>query len=248
VTCLEVRDRLTESSLGVLSRTDAREVERHLEWCPGCRKEASELLDGATAVALSLPPAEPPSSLEGRIVERFRMATGRTPTPSRTRLLVLVAAALTAGFLALGSLGWAVAQRGRAQSLEQLVTEARKQNKDLLEVISGFKGAGRTLTATLQAPGNARGFGTAIIFSAPKEGFVLVDIPVPPASKGPFVLQLVDGRKAIDAGQLNPAAVDRLVLLKWFTDVNLGGVVTVTVIDQSTGAVALTGALQPYTG
>jgi putative zinc finger protein len=248
VTCLEVRDRLTESSLGVLSRTDAREVERHLDGCPGCRKEASQLLAGAAAVALSLPPAEPPSSLEGRIVERFRIAAGRAPAPSRRRLLVLVAAALTAGFLALGSLGWAVAQRGRVQSMEDLVREARKQNKDFLQVISRFEGSGHILTATLQAPGKARGFGTAIVFSAPKEGFVLIDIPVPPASEGPFVLQLVDGRKAIDAGQLNPAAVDRLVLLKWFTDVNLGGVVTVTVIDQSTGAVALTGTLQPYTG
>lgn len=253
MTCIEVRDRLTEHALGVLSRTDAREVERHLEWCPGCRKEASELSEGATAVAVSLPPAQPSSSLEGRIVERFRIAAGRTPAPSRARLWVLVAATLTAAFLAMGSFGWAMAQRGRAQSLEQLVTEAQQRNRDFSRLIADLSQRGRTLTATLMPPADGLGFGTVIIFSADRsDDFVIVDIPIVPRGEGPFLVQLVDGRQVIGAGQLSLAASAppdrRLVLLKWFSDQNLGGVVTVNVVDSRTNAVVLTGPLQPYSG
>jgi hypothetical protein len=196
--------------------------------------------------------SNPPSSLEGRIVERFRMSTGKAPAPPRGRLWVLAAATLTAALLAAGSLGWAVAQHGKAQTLEQLVTEARKDNKDLVTLLNAFQGSGRTFTATLTSPSRGQGFGQAILFSAPKEGFVLVDIPVLPASSGPFVLQLV-GAGAIDGGQLNGDG--RLVALKWFTEDNLGSdikdlgrVRTVSVIDQSTGAVVLTGTVLPYTG
>jgi hypothetical protein len=246
VTCLEVRDRLTEHSIGVLSKADAREVERHLEWCPGCRKEASELFEGAASMALALPVSQPPTSLEGRIVERFRMAAGRAPVPTRGRLWVLVAATLTAVFLAVGSLGWAIAQRGKAQSLEESFNEALKKNENLATLVSSFRGSGRTLTATLLAPSGDRGFGQAIVFSAPKEGFVLVDIPVLPAHGGPFSLQLV-GKGVIDAGQVNPTHSGHPVVLKWFTDQPLGKMTTVTVIDESTGAVVLTGKLIPYT-
>src|SRR6185503_11039295 len=100
MTCMEVRERLTEHAVGVLSKPDAREVERHLEWCAGCRKEASELFDGAASMAFALPMSNPPSSLEGRIVERFRMSTGKAPAPPRGRLWVLAAATLTAALLA----------------------------------------------------------------------------------------------------------------------------------------------------
>jgi hypothetical protein len=243
VTCLEVRDRLPEHSLGVLPKTDAREVERHLDWCPGCRKEASELVEGASSMGLALPVSSPTSSLEGRIVERFRMASGRTSPPSRGRLRVLVAATMAAAFLALGSLGWAVSQQGKAQTTEELLSEAQQQNNALLTLIDTFKSSGRTHTATLMAPSGGRGFGQAIVFSAPGNGYVLVDIPVLPQSPGPFKLQLV-GSAVIDGGQLNGG--DHVVALKWFTDKNLSKVTTVTVIDESTGAVALTGKVQPY--
>jgi anti-sigma factor RsiW len=244
VTCLEVRDRLTEHAIGVLSKTDAREVERHLEWCPGCRKEASELFEGAASMALALPVAQPPSSLEGRIVERFRMATGRTPVPHRGRLRFLVSATLAAAIALSGTTGWLIANQG-AQTLHEKVTEAVEKNEALATLVNSFRGSGRTLTATLSAPPGARGFGQAIVFSAPKEGFVLVDIPVLPESGGPFALQLV-GKGVIDAGQVNPSG-HHPVVLRWFTDEPLGKMTTVTVIDQSTGAVVLTGKLKPYT-
>jgi hypothetical protein len=246
VTCIEIRERLTEHSLGVLPKPDAREVERHLEWCTGCRKEASELLEGAASMALALPVVKPSSALEGRILERFRMATGRVPMPHRGRVRVLVAATMTAVFLAVGSLGWAISQQHNVQTLHEQVTDAVTKNNDLLILLSIFRGNGRTSTATLSSPSGGQGFGQAIVFTAPTEGFLLVDIAVLPKNAGPFTVQLV-GNGVIDAGQLNLATSDRPVLLKWFTDEPLGRMSTVTVIDRSTGVVVLTGKIKAYT-
>jgi hypothetical protein len=244
VTCLEVRDRLTEHSLGVLSKADAREVERHLEWCAGCRKEASELLEGAASMALVLPAADPPTSLEGRILERFRMATGRTPVPHRGRLRALLVAAMIAAIAVSGTTGWAIANKG-TQTLHEKVDDALTKQQDFARLLDSFKGNGRIFTGALMAPSGDLGFGQAIVFSAPTEGFVLVDIPVLPEGGGPFTLQLV-GNGVIDAGRVNLTSGDHPVVLKWFTDEPLGKMTTVTVIDQSTGAVVLTGKLVPY--
>ena len=57
MTCLQVRDRLTDFALGLLTTPEATEVERHLAWCPGCRREAAELHEGAVQMALALPPS-----------------------------------------------------------------------------------------------------------------------------------------------------------------------------------------------
>jgi hypothetical protein len=244
MTCLEVRDRLTEHSLGVLSKADAREVERHLEWCAGCRKEASELLEGASSMALALPLVDPSTSLEGRIVERFRMATGRTPVPHRGRLRVLLVAAMIAAIAVSGTTGWVIANKG-TQTLHEKVDEALTKQQDFARLLNSFKGNGRIFTGALMAPSGDLGFGQAIVFSAPTEGFVLVDIPVLPEGRGPFTLQLV-GNGVIDAGQVNLTSGDHPVVLKWFTDEPLSKMTTVTVIDQSTGAVVLTGKLVPY--
>jgi Putative zinc-finger len=244
VTCMEIRDRLSEHALGVLSKPDAREVERHLEWCAGCRKEASELFEGAVSMALALPPAEPASALEGRILERFRMATGRTPVPHRGRMRVLVAATLAAAIAVSGSTGWLIAKKG-SQTLREKVDEVVTKNKDLASLVNSIKGSGQTSTATLNSPSRERGFGQAIVFSAPDEGFLLVDIPVLPTRAGPFTVQLV-GRGVIDAGQLNLSSSDHPVLLRWFKDEPLSKMSTVTVIDRSTGAVVLTGKIKPY--
>src|SRR5205823_1817806 len=121
VSCLDVRERLPEFALGVLPATQARDVERHLEWCTGCRKEAGQLQQGLELVAQSVPLADPPAALEERIVAR--MAVGRELPPrarrrARRAMLSLGAAALVAGFLAFGAIGWGVAERLRVQDLQ----------------------------------------------------------------------------------------------------------------------------------
>ena len=46
--CTEVRDLLAELALGALTHDEAHRVERHVETCPGCRKELAERRTVAT--------------------------------------------------------------------------------------------------------------------------------------------------------------------------------------------------------
>src|SRR5438876_11959284 len=103
MTCAEVRESLSEFSLGLLPGDDLREVERHLEWCAGCRRESAELAEGVASVALSLPVAEPPGSLEERVVAEVMTAAGRGRSPRRRGARVLAVAALAAAIMALSA-------------------------------------------------------------------------------------------------------------------------------------------------
>jgi hypothetical protein len=245
VTCLEVRDRLTEHVLGVLSRPAAHEVDRHLQRCAGCRKEASELSEGAATMALSLPPAVVPPHLGDRIVDRFRMAARQVPVPSHGRLRVLAAAALAAALLAMGSMGWAIAERNHAQTLEKTVNEKVRQVHSLAEAIASFRGSGQTFQASLLPRRGGEGNGSAAIFSAPgANDIVFVDIVLPEGQTGPFVVQLVDEEKAINVGKLRKT-IEGDWLMYTFSAQDLSHVVSVTVLDRS-GGLVLTGTVRPF--
>jgi len=247
VTCIEVRDRLTEHALGVLPRADAHEVERHIERCAGCRKESSALVEGAAAMAFSLPLASPPPSLEDRLVDRFRVASRQVPPPTHGRLKVLAAAALAAALLALGATGWAIAENRHAQTLSVAVKEKDRQVRSLAEAIASFKGSGKTFQATLIPRRGGHGSGSAAIFSAPRTNdIVFVDIVLPDDATGPFVVQLVDGEKAINVGRLQKT-LEGDWLMYAFSAQDLSHVVTITVLDRS-GGLVLTGTARPYAG
>ncbi len=55
-------------ALAALPAPPAREFERHLSRCATCRADADVLADVASALALALPPVEPPPELRERIV------------------------------------------------------------------------------------------------------------------------------------------------------------------------------------
>ncbi|MFB3739371.1 MAG: anti-sigma factor, partial [Candidatus Velamenicoccus archaeovorus] len=74
MSCLEVREQLPEFAVGVLPPAERAEVERHLAWCAGCRKEAGELGAAAATFAFTLPQTEPPAGLADRIVAAIRRA------------------------------------------------------------------------------------------------------------------------------------------------------------------------------
>lgn len=248
MTCLEVRDRLTEHALGVLPRADGREVERHLETCAGCRKESAELVEGAATMALSLPAARPPVFLEDRVVDRFRVATRQAPQPSGRRLRVLAAAALAAALLAVGSMGWAIAERNHAQTLKETVAAKNAQVRHLAEAIASFEGRGRTLQASLSPRVGVQGGGSALIFTAPGvNDLIFVDIVLAQETTGPYMVQLVNGERAINGGKLQKTVEGDWLLPNPFSAEDLSGVLSVTVLDES-GGVVLTGRVRPYAG
>jgi hypothetical protein len=245
VTCLEVRERLTEHALGLLSKVEATEVARHLEWCAGCRKESAELEEGASRIALALPIADPPSSLETRVVDRLRTASGRIVPGGRRRMRVLVAATLAAALLAMGATGWAIAERGHVRSLKEQVIATKAQVHRLARALDSFKGqVGRVARASLTPAPGIRGSGSAVIFTARGvRDQIVVGMVLPSEARGPYVVQLVDDKSAIKVGRL-----EKRVEGDWFMwqsiNQDLSRVVTITVLDSASRTL-LAGTFQP---
>jgi hypothetical protein len=246
VTCLEVRERLAEYALGLLPRAETVDVDRHLEWCAGCRKEAGELQEGAAAAALSVPLEEPPSALEHRVVERLRFAAGTAgPAHHRHRLRGLVAATLAAAILAVGAMGWAVAERQHVQTLQVLVQEKNIKIQDVEKVIQSFQGRGKTLEAALTPPAGQLGSGTAVVFTAPRvNDLVLLEAVLLPDRVGPFVVQIVTEDGAIRVGNLQHTTNGDWIMFH-YTEENLSGVLSVTILDGTSNAI-LTGIVHQY--
>jgi predicted anti-sigma-YlaC factor YlaD len=198
MTCAEVRDHLSEHSLGLLEGEESRGVERHLQWCAGCRKEYSELVEGAARVALSLPQAEPPAGLEDRVVKRVAVSSGRIRTTRARRAVRVLAVAALAGVLTAGSaVGWGFAQRRQAIDAKGLAKQAQERADRVADLIDAvrreLKGTGQLYQASL-FPGPGKGqAGTVLIFGAPQgAGFALVEVVAPLNEKAaPFSVNLV---------------------------------------------------------
>ena len=131
MTCLEVRELLPELAVGVLPARDREEVEQHLRWCAGCRKEAGELGDAAATIAFALPPADLPDALRERVVGDVKHAAGAPRKPRRARA---AAASTIAAAVALGSLGWGAVMANRADEFAQRAADANRQKTQALEV------------------------------------------------------------------------------------------------------------------
>lgn len=242
MTCLEVRERLTEHALGLLAKVDASEVERHLEWCAGCRKESAELEEGAARMALALPVSQPSASLESRVVDRLRAASGRMPAGQKRRGR-LVTVALVA-LLAMAATGWAIAERGQVQTLKEQVSAKQAQLNAFARALESFQGRGRTLKANLAPAPGGRGGGSAVIASAPGvTDSIFIDVLLPGA-KGPFRFQIVNKQAALKAIELEKAAGANWIRY-WRTDKDLSGAVTITVLDGNSRTI-LSGRFRPY--
>jgi hypothetical protein len=205
MSCLEVRDRLAEFALGVLPATQMRDVERHLEWCTGCRKEAGELQQGLDVMAGSVAQAEPPAALEERIVAR--MAVGRE-VPSRVRrrtrraMMSLGAAALIAIFMAFGAIGWGVAERLRVQDLQLMTRQQASEIGKLRTLLETFPG--RRSDAELRPVLAGDGSGVALISSNRNdEDWVLISVTLSPRSRGTYRVEVTNRNgRAISGGPL----------------------------------------------
>jgi hypothetical protein len=254
MTCLEVRERLTEHALSLLPKPDAKEVDRHLAWCVGCRKESVELQEGAASVAMSVPLAEPHISLERRIVDKVAVAA-KLPKPASRRLFrVLVAATLAATLGAIGATGWAIAERQRVEEIRaSLDLQVRRQieNAKQLEVLlDSFRSQNsKPLQATLAPTPGFSGNGVAIIYPvANTPDLTLVTIQPPDFLVASYTyVSLLDGSgHKLDGGRL--AETSGGALLWWdLSGHDLSKVASIVVVDNFDRTV-LKGTLQPPKG
>jgi hypothetical protein len=202
MTCLDVRGLLTEHSLGLLSPVDARGVERHLEWCAGCRKESEELREGAEMMALALPTEEPPEWLQSRIVDRIVSAAGTGRAPSRSRIRMLAAATLAAVVLAVGATGWAIAERGQAQSIREATAEQVRRAEVLEKLLESLKE--NPLEASLLPVLDGQGSGHVLIYSHPEEpDFIHASVSLMDPQEVEYTIEMKDrDGRVLSAGRL----------------------------------------------
>ncbi|HZP91013.1 MAG TPA: zf-HC2 domain-containing protein [Actinomycetota bacterium] len=128
--CPAVREHLAELAVGVLPESERAAVERHLRWCAGCRKEASELGQAAATFALALAPAPVPSGLGDRVLARIKQVAG---APGSRRRLRAAAAAVVAAMVAVAGLGWGAVMAGRAERFADRAAQAERRREAALE-------------------------------------------------------------------------------------------------------------------
>jgi hypothetical protein len=256
VNCLSVRERLTEHSLGVLPPADRTAVDRHLEWCAACRKEASELQRAAATLAYSVAPAELPAALEARVVGSVREAAGRrrAAAPRRSRI---AAAGVLAAMLALSGLGWGAVMAGRAERAEEQAADARERQaeafrtfeEEVLTQLPGVDPEAIVEVSTLLSPRLRPGRGDALVLLSPSGDdlvFVLVnDLRDVQPGQLPLEVRLVgdSGQRAVgEIRTLDPGGGGGVFAT--FAD-DLTEVSAVTVRDAR-GRVLLNGTLSVY--
>jgi hypothetical protein len=182
--CLSVRERLTEQVLGVLPKAERTVLDRHLEWCAACRKEAGELQRAAATLAYTVAPVEPPAELEERVVDAVRSAAGRrrATAPRRSRI---AAAGVLAAMLALSGLGWGAVMAGRVELAEQQAADALEQREIAIKNfrkefanLPGLDPEAIVEVSTLLSPSLQAGRGDALVLLSPSGddlAFILVD-------------------------------------------------------------------------
>jgi anti-sigma factor RsiW len=255
MTCLEARDLLAEYAVDALSQIERRRVDRHLDSCTGCAKEAGAFRESITAAVLELPAVAPPVALEGRVVTRITGETRRRAGRRRSAARALWVAAASAALLAAGALGGAFAMRGQVQDLQQQVHSTRvtlSQVQDLIQSLSAKGRVTQVQLVPLDRHAGAEG-GSGIIFSSPQEpDWMFLQVAIAHPSSGPYrVVLATKGGRTVDGGTLQPLGKDQYVMdgpagPRTFTE-SLGQIAVVIVLDPD-GRPLLRGFVRPSAG
>jgi len=254
MSCLEVRELLPELALGVLSPGERTEVERHLRWCAGCRKEAAELGQAAATLAFTLEPAPVPHGLGERIVERIERAAGAPGTPRRARM---AAASIVAAMVGIAGLGWGSVMAGRAERFEARAAQAEMERAAALErfqkVLLGVVPdqelpARETHLGQLTPTADGRGGGAVLqLVSDRMLDFTVVIVNgLDPEDTDalPYRVELENAAgSVIRAGQIRELDADGgAEVFRQFRNKDLRGFTTVRIVD-ATGRIVLSGVV-----
>lgn len=254
MTCLEVRDRLVERSLGALHLEDATEVDRHLLWCAACRKEAAELDRAAATFALTLAPASPAPDLEDRVAAAVHAAAD-APAGRPGRRGLAAAASVIAAAVAVSALGWGVAMAGRAERFRATVTQEKKVQNDLIRRVDLLVGdqeftatGNRAYLGTLAPTSGGIGGGSALTWISPTiTDFTIVTIAgLPPGDEDAlpyriWILNDTTGKKLAVGDPIQKLNADGGAL-RVQDAADLAGFETVQVTD-ATGRIVLRGTM-----
>lgn len=241
--CPAARELLAEYVLGTLDADRGRFVQRHVEWCAGCRKEMAELADGAAVVVTALAPAEPPAGLEDRVVGAIKEAAGHRARRRRPRATLV--AAVVAGLVAVGAFGWAVAMTGRVTELQESASSAAaraRQFEGVLREILIEADDGRILSADLVGIGGAAGGGRGILFDSPGGlDWALVITGGLPPENGPYLAYVTTGGRRQRLGRLSPSSPGEMAVYRIFSH-DVSGAHWISVRDRS-GTTVLRGSV-----
>jgi hypothetical protein len=252
--CTDVRDLLTEHALGLVPAGEAKDVERHLRWCTGCRKELGELQEGMESVARSLTEATPRPAVEERVVHAVAEVAGRRSPMRRRTVRGFAVATMSAVLVAGTAVGWGVAQRHQAVSeasrVRQIQTRLGRAASVIDRIRTAFNGKGELSQATLfPGPTPRDGGGTALVFSGPKGAdFVFVEVAMPlDPKRGPYSVQLLDthGQPLPSSGRLAKTNNGDFNFTKFYTQTDLSRTVTVEIADR-TGQRVMAGTLHRF--
>jgi hypothetical protein len=255
--CLPVRERLAEYALSALPGDERSFVDRHLEWCAGCRKEAAELTSAAAAAGASIDQAEPPGSLEDRVVHAVQDAAGvrrvRPPRRHRVRAVAVLAAA-TLALLGLG-VGWGASVVHTAHQNQQAAELRARQFADrlhhLINVVVPQRqthvGPRDQLKEAQLAPSpGLEGGGSAAVFLSPvRQDWALVVVGGLPAKGAPYHVTLRDPYgKFTFVGSIAKLDAGGGATLWHEYDQHLNGFTDVVVKDRA-GRIVLSGTIAP---
>jgi hypothetical protein len=252
VNCTAVRDRLSEHSLGVVVGREGDAVDRHLEWCAACRKEARDLRRAAAVLPYALPPVEPPADLEDRIVAAVVDAAGSTrPEPVAPRRSRLTTVTVLAAVFAVSALGWGAVMAGRASRAEQTVVQEKARSESLArfqQLVEGLEFSDADVELGLLAPtaeGGASGTAATIIVPSANDAVLLVANGLD-AERAPYSVELRGGPEdslSVGAIQSYLIASDGSAEISANPSVDLRRFDRVVVLDVD-GAVVLRGSLE----
>jgi len=252
VTCLEVRELLPEHAIGVLGELEHVRIQRHLQTCAGCRKEAGDLGQAASTLAFALAPAPVPEGLDDRVVARVRRAAGAPGTRRRARTATV---ALVAAALVFASLGWGAVMAGRAERFADRAAQAQREQAVAIEhfqqvlgnvIPGGSLSDNETHIGQLAPVASGTGGGFALQLVSPRIlDFVMVIVNgLDDPSALPMRVQLVNDRgRVLRAGRIDALdANGGAEVYHQFRTQGLGGFTTVNVVD-SDGRLVLTGSV-----